>query len=181
MSVVSEPGRVEELKSWYALYTMPRTEKKADARLLLKGKKTFLPLIPSIRTWSDRKKKIFLPLIPGFVFVHCTHEEVFDCLAVQGVLGVIRYMGKPARVRDHEIQQIRILLKDPESIESVENFIMKEGEPVRVICGPFTGLIGKCIRVQGKSNVLIELHALQSIVKVNIPMAFLEPEALKVA
>lgn len=181
MNVVHEPGRLNDIRSWYALYTMPRAEKKADARLAVQGKTTFLPLIPSVRTWSDRKKKISLPLIPGFVFVHCTHEEVFECIQAQGVLGVIRYLGKPAKVRDVEIQQIRILLKEPESIETVRPIDLTEGESVIVTCGPFAGLKGKCVRFQGKCKVVIELNTLQSAVEVNIPMAFVQPIGLKVA
>lgn len=181
MSVVSAKSRLSELKSWYAIYTMPRSEKKVEARLSLRGKVTYLPLISSIRTWSDRKKKITLPLIPGFIFVFCTEAEVFDCLHVQGALGVLRYLGKPARVRETEIQLIRILLQEPESIAGVKSNELVVGEDVRVICGPFIGLMGKCLRFQGQCKVVIEIRSLRSLVEVNIPLAYLERVGLKVA
>lgn len=55
--------------AWFALYTMPRTEKKVHARLASKGVDVYLPLVTTVRQWSDRKKKVQVPLIPSIVFV----------------------------------------------------------------------------------------------------------------
>ena len=181
MSVLIESGADKEVKCWYALRTMPRAEKKVNTRLLDHNHTTFLPLIPTIKQWSDRKKKVDIPLIPGFVFVRCTREELLDCMRTQGVAGIIRYLGKPAKVKEFEIAQLKILIKAPESIALINFESILPGEEVTVIYGPFAGLKGKCIRTQGQYKVIVELKTLCSKVEVNIPIKFLDIYHLKVA
>ena len=168
------PKSEENSLQWYAIFTMPRSEKKVAERLISKGFEIYLPLMPSFRTWSDRKKKIWVPLLPGFIFVKITENEVFESLNVQGALGILRYMGKPARVRDFEINNLRILLKEPDYINSIEPIDVIEGEEIEVIRGPFIGLIGKCIRIQGKFRIIVEIEALGRLIEVNVPLSFLE-------
>jgi transcription antitermination factor NusG len=167
-------------KHWYAIYTMPRTEKKVEARMKSRDMEVYLPLIPTIRVWSDRKKKIEIPLIPGFVFVRNTPEAIFEAMDVEGALGIIRYMGKPAKIRDVEMNNIRILLKEPDFINVLDQSIdLTDGDDVEVVNGPFIGLIGKCIRMQGKFRMVIEVEALKSVIEVNVPLAFLQPSLHK--
>ena len=62
-------SNVEDKKDWYAIYTMPRSEKKVYNRIIESGIEAYLPLLTTVRIWSDRKKKVSLPLIPSFVFI----------------------------------------------------------------------------------------------------------------
>ena len=50
---------------WYAVYTRPRSEKKALITLSEDGYEVYLPLKKTLRQWSDRKKWIEFPLIPS--------------------------------------------------------------------------------------------------------------------
>ena len=59
-------------RNWYALYTMPRTEKKVEQRLQQKNIEVYLPLIDSVRIWTDRKKKIQSGAEGGIVFLKNT-------------------------------------------------------------------------------------------------------------
>ena len=54
-------------ENWYAIYTMPRAEKKVYERLVDIGVTSYLPLVTTIRIWSDRKKKVTSPLISSYV------------------------------------------------------------------------------------------------------------------
>lgn len=174
---VEEKKRTEGAVYWFALYTMPRTEKRVKERLDARGWHTFLPLIPSVRTWSDRKKKVSIPLIPGFIFVECTEEEVFDALLVEGVLNVIRYMKRPAKVRSYEINNIRILLQEPSYmnlLDESDKILIGEGDWVEVVRGPFVGVQGRCVRSQGKCRLVVEIKALGSMIEVNVPLSFVE-------
>lgn len=94
--------------NWYAIYTKPRAEKKVFERLALSGFNAYLPLVTSIRVWSDRKKKIVTPLISSYVFVNSNYDELFSALTIQGTSGILRYLGKPAIIRDHEIENLKI-------------------------------------------------------------------------
>ena len=166
---------------WYVLYTRPRAEKKVFGKLESLGFEVYLPLIPSIRVWSDRKRKVHIPLIPGFIFIHTQINALLPVLQCAGVVRVLCHLGKPAKVRLCEIDNLKILMKDP-SVLSVTNMeMLKEGEEIEVIRGPFVGLTGYCIRYQGKHRVVVKIESLGSIVEVNIPLSFLEKRQMSIA
>ena len=52
-SVQNETG-----PKWYAVYTRPRFEKQVGQRLLEDGIEAYVPLIKTMRQWSDRKKVV---------------------------------------------------------------------------------------------------------------------------
>lgn len=169
-----------ELK-WFALYVMPRSEKKILHKLLQKGVVSYLPLTDSIRIWSDRKKKIKLPLIPGILFIHGTQKELITALETPGVVSVIRYMGKPARIRDYEIENLRIITRQADGYTLLEDKHFEAGDMVMVTQGSFYGLLAQYIRTQGKHRVVVEINALNSFIEVNVPISFLEKINKKVA
>jgi len=43
-------------KNWHALYVSSRTEKKVMQTLLSKNIEAYVPLVKTMRQWSDRKK-----------------------------------------------------------------------------------------------------------------------------
>ena len=52
-----------EEKKWYVIKTTSRSEKKVAERIDAIGVQSYLPLMQSIRQWSDRKKKIYFLII----------------------------------------------------------------------------------------------------------------------
>lgn len=135
----------------------------------------------SIRIWSDRKKKIKIPLITGIVFIHISAEELTTALATAGVVNVIRYMGKPALVRDFEIENLKIITRQSDGFTLLEDKQFEEGETVMVVQGSFYGLLAQYVRAQGKHRVVVEIKSLQSFIEVNVPVSFLEKVNKKVA
>ena len=160
--------------NWYAIYTKPRAEKKVFERLALSGFNAYLPLITSVREWSDRKKKIVTPLISSYVFVNTNYDELFSALTIQGTSGILRYLGKPAIIRDHEIENLKILMNDSEQFSILENNIFEKGEEVEVIKGPFTGLVGQSVSLQGRHRIIVEIEAMGSKMAVNVPLGFVK-------
>ena len=49
--------------NWYVVKTNSRAEKKVYERLEFLGLEVYLPLVITIKQWSDRKKKVEVPLI----------------------------------------------------------------------------------------------------------------------
>ena len=99
-------------QKWYVVYTKHLSEKKVAERLTSLGVIHYLPVYTTIRQWSDRKKKIEKPLINSVVFVQTNERGLNDLYSVQGIQGVLKYLGRPAIVQEHEIQNLRILLQD---------------------------------------------------------------------
>lgn len=160
--------------NWYALRSNSRAEKKVAQRLIENGFETYLPLVTTMKMWSDRKKKVQIPLIPSFVFIKTAKDDLFDTLNLQGVAGVLRFLGKPAIIKEHEINNMKILLNEMDQVKLITNDRLKKGEEVEVIQGPFIGLLAEAIEIKGKYRVVVNIASLGTTFSVNIPMSFVE-------
>ncbi|MFY9311376.1 MAG: UpxY family transcription antiterminator [Bacteroidia bacterium] len=173
-----DSNNLNNSNNWYAIYTKPRTEKKVYERMLLKGYNAYLPLVTSIREWSDRKKKVVTPLISGYVFVNINKDNLFETMNIQGTLGVLRYLGKPAIVREEEIENLKILLNDTENFCELKNVSFEKGEQIEVVNGLFKGLKGYSVNIQGKHRIIVEVEAIGSRLAVNVPLDFVRKLAV---
>lgn len=175
MTAVSDYNGIKNATSnWYAVYTMPRTEKKVEQRLIDKGFEVYLPLVSTIRMWSDRKKKVKMPLIPGYIFIQSEEKTLFESLSVQGALGIIRHLGKPAKIRDYEIENLKLLQKEPNQFQAIHHMDIKQDQLVKITYGPLQGMIGKCIRTQGKFQVVISIQSIGHSFQVSVSSSHLE-------
>ena len=93
---------VENL-NWYAIFTKPRSEKKVFQRMLDQDIEAFLPLVKTVRQWSDRKKTVEVPLISSYIFVCMEEKDLYKTLPIQGTVNVLKHLGKPAKIRTVEI------------------------------------------------------------------------------
>ena len=107
-----------DLKKWYAVYTKPRWEKKVNALLLAKGIETYCPLNKVRKKWSDRIKLVEEPLFKSYVFVHINEVDYSRVRMVNGVLNYVYWNGKPAVIRDREINTIKKFMNEYENVES---------------------------------------------------------------
>jgi len=135
-----------ERAHWYVIKTKQNSEKRVQERLEAMGFTSFLPLFQTIRQWSDRKKKIKVPLIPSHLFVYCSPTELRNVYAVQGIVSVLSEFGKPAAVREHEINNMRIFCALNVEPEFVPLEQLEKGTEVEVTEGHFAGLIGVVIK-----------------------------------
>lgn len=173
--MIEKKQETEKDKSvWYACYTHPKSEKKVDERLKEEGFTSFLPQITVIKQWSDRKKKVQIPLIPSIIFVKIEPLELSNVLKVYGVSNVVRYLGKPAIIKDFEIENLKIITEHKPEFQNVTGFQFDKGSIVRVTKGQLAGLIGTSVRHQGKYKVLIELEKLESKILLIVPVSYLE-------
>jgi transcription antitermination factor NusG len=109
----------EKKKTWYAVYTKPRWEKKVDARLNDQGMESYCPLNRVRKKWSDRMKWVDEPLFKSYVFVHVYPDEQTKVRMVDGVLNYVYWLGKPAVVKDSEIEDIRRFLDEHSDVQVV--------------------------------------------------------------
>ena len=62
-------------KYWFALYTKPRNEFKAEQQLTAAEIINYLPTLTLVKKWSDRKNKVTEPLLRGYIFIYANEEE----------------------------------------------------------------------------------------------------------
>jgi len=166
-------SKPEEIHYWYAIFTKPRSEKKVLQRMLDYEIEAFLPLIKTIRQWSDRKKTLEVPLIPSYVFVKMPEKDLYKTLPIQGTVNVLKHLGKPAKIRDVEIENLRILSGNGSDHQVTNKIDISSGDEVEVINGPFMGLIATCVNDGKNHRVIVNIDALGSCFNVNIPLSFL--------
>jgi len=142
-------------KNWLVIYTRPRWEKKVDLLLQSQGIESFCPVRKVENQWADRKKIVELPLFCSYVFVNINSREEFKVRQTLGVLNFIYYMGKPAKVRESEIDKIRNALVYCPDLEVVDMRTISIGDRVSIQNGLFTNQQGKVIKVQGKSVLMV--------------------------
>jgi len=162
-------------KKWYALYTKPRWEKKIDTVLVRKGIESWCPLQKIERQWSDRKKIIEDPLFKSYVFVRIDDTERTNVLMTDGVLNFVYYLGKPAVIKDAEVDLIKKYLAEKDAsifIISQEGF--KEETKIKVNHGVFMGNEGTVLR-GGKKKVYVKLESLGQVMVVEFPAEYLSP------
>ena len=94
------------------VYTIPRWEKKVALLLLTKGIDHYCPLNKVTKQWSDRRKIVIEPLFKGYVFVRVKELEKWEIKNVEGILNYVYWQGKPAVVKDKEIDTIKKFLQE---------------------------------------------------------------------
>jgi transcription antitermination factor NusG len=105
--------------NWYVLYTKPRWEKKVDRVLKEKGIISYCPLNKVRKKWSDRYKIIEEPLFKSYDFVFITPEDMEKVRAVNGVVNFVYWNGRPAKVKDWEIDNIKRFMNEFLQVEAI--------------------------------------------------------------
>ncbi|AEW01597.1 antitermination protein NusG [Niastella koreensis] len=135
---------------WYALYTRPRWEKKVSDLLGGKQIENYCPMQKIERNWSDRKKIILEPLFKSYVLVRLAPKAHIPVLQTDGVIGFVTFQGKPAVIRDEEIDIVKQFLRDYEHIQ-VERIDVNINDAVTIINGPLEQQTGQVMEVNNRS------------------------------
>lgn len=158
-------------KSWYAVYTNSRAEKKVQLELEYQGIEHYLPLHKKLRQWSDRKKWVEVPLISGYIFVHITLADYDRVLRTPNVVTYVRFEGKAAVIPPEQIEIIRRLLRQTEIEVEVSRENFSEGDEIEVIGGPLMGIMGKLVSFKGKKRVAVQLEQLNLSLTITLPLS----------
>lgn len=159
--------------NWYVAYVHSRSEKKVAERLTKHHIHHFLPLVKTVRQWSDRKKTVSIPLFNGYIFVFGTAETLSQIRMISGVVNYIYANGKPAIISEKEIQTIRQFIESGiPLISSGESFA--PGEQVRIIGGPLMHTLGELVDVRNEKQFIVRIELIQQVIMLKIPAGFLE-------
>ncbi|HTR30427.1 MAG TPA: UpxY family transcription antiterminator [Puia sp.] len=143
-------------KNWYVVYTKPRWEKKVYAFMTERGIEAYCPLNRVRKRWSDRIKWVEDPLFKSYVFVKVTEADFVPVRTIPGVVNFVYWLGKPAIVKNKEIEVIRKFLNDYKEVWSEPVDIQRDATVV-IRKGAFMDKEGKVVRVvNNKVRVLIE-------------------------
>jgi transcription antitermination factor NusG len=142
--------------NWYVVYSKPRWEKKVYTTLMDNNIEAYCPMNKVRRKWSDRLKWVDEPLFKSYVFVHIREEEQIHVRATSGVVNFVYWLGKPAIVKDKEIELIRKFLDDYTEVQVIP-LDLQVNSRITIRRGAFMNKRAKVIRLlNNKVQVIIE-------------------------
>jgi len=171
----SSPGDAmgaETQRLWLAAYTRARHECTVARQLEHKHVEFLLPTYTQLSRWSDRVKRVLAPLFPSYVFVHVTNDERVRVLQTAGVVSVVSVAGKPAPLRDDEVEMLRACMARPNDVEPYP--FLRVGQRVRVKHGPFAGWEGILACKKNATRLVVSIERIMQSVAVNLDGAEVE-------
>lgn len=160
---------------WYALSAKSRQERIASTALSALGKNVFLPLTVELHQWSDRKQIVSVPLFPGYLFIRTDpwRNSKVSVLKAPGVVNFVGNQTGPLPIPDGEIENIRTIFQ--RRVTCTPHIYLKEGDLVRIVRGPLTGIEGTLLRYGAKTQLVISINIIQRSVAVVVPERDVEP------
>ncbi len=143
-------GFMDENKNWYAVYTRPRWEKKVADLLTKKKIESYCPINRMLRQWSDRKKLVKEPLFTSYIFVRVSMSEMISVKRTHGIINLVYWLGKPAVIRDSEIELIRKFLCEHVNVK-LEKTKISTDDKIRILKGPLINIEGQVLSIKGKT------------------------------
>jgi transcription antitermination factor NusG len=117
--------------------------------LLEKGFESYCPLNKVRRKWSDRVKIVEEPLFKSYVLVKVNEEDRTAVRMTSGVINFVYWEGKPAVIKEKEINAIRRFLNEYENVE-VQPMNLQIHQRVKITTGPLMDQEGEILSVQRK-------------------------------
>ena len=136
-------------KYWYAVYTKPRWEKKIAEVLTKRKFENYCPLNKVQRQWHDRKKIIYEPLFTSYVFVKAEEGQQTELKNVDGIINLVYWLGKPAKISNEEINTIKKFLNDYGNVQ-LERAKVNVHDTVRILGGPLMDQEGSIVSISNK-------------------------------
>ena len=178
-------------KTWYVFRASYGREDKAADFIINDGTYAYVAKRMVRNSINNRPKMVQESLIPNLLFIYTSVEKADQYVKHTPDLSFLTYYYNHL---EHTSQQ-----KNPPltiSCHEMENFIratqsmnehlmyvieaqchFKSGDPVKVIDGPFKGVVGKVARVSGQQRVIVDLSNVGSIATAYIPTAFIQTMA----
>jgi transcription antitermination factor NusG len=136
----------------------------------------FLPTVALARRWADRTRTVAFPLFPGYVFARFALTQLHTVISVPGLATVVRFGRRPVPVRAQDIENIRrvaaafsVIGRKPDP----QPFM--KGDEVRVVGGPFEGVVGMVVEVRGNRRLLAGIRTIGLSVSIDVDISVLEP------
>lgn len=138
------------------MYTKPRWEKKVHKFFDEKGLKNYCPLNKVRKKWSDRIKVVEEPLFKSYVFVQVSEDEKTKVRMTNGVVNFVYWQGKPAVVKEKEINIIKKFLNEYENVIA-QPITLKSDMKIKIQQGVFMDSEATITKVlSNKVQVIIE-------------------------
>lgn len=178
-------------KQWFVLRaTYGRTE-KALGYFQAKNVETYLPMHYVVKIVNGNRKLIKEPLLPNIIFAYMTREKTYEFVKKPALTAswIKYYTDKTKPVEPETGKNPPVIIPDNEmtnfikltSVNSEHIMVLppkrchfKKDDLVRIIEGPFTGVVGRVGRAAGQQRVFVVLEGLCNVATAYIPNDFIQ-------
>lgn len=141
-----EASQGDSERRWWCLHARPRQEKSAARHLQARRISYYLPQVfRESRTPAGRRIRSLVPLFPGYLFLLGDDRQRVEALKGNHLANVLEVSDQTGLV--HDLRQIHQMLTSGILVAPEPTFPV--GTRVRVINGPFMGLVGTIVRRRG--------------------------------
>jgi transcriptional antiterminator NusG len=171
----SESWGTQEQAAWYAIYTRSHFENLVADQLTARGFSLFLP---QRGVWSKRlRTSRVVPMFPGYLFIHHGMEKrsYIEILKARGVVRVLEGgWNRLTPIADVEMEGIQQVVNA--GVPVSPHMYFNQGDRVRVLDGPLTGLEGIFVRDKpNKGRLVVSINLLRTSVAVEVDSALVAP------
>lgn len=129
----------------------------------------YCPLNKVKKQWADRKKIVYEPLFTSYVFVHISNQELIPVKETEGIVNFVCWQGKPAAIRQEEIEAIKQFLKEHGTVSVERVDTINPNDRIQIVHGPLMMREGKVVEVRHKTvKVLIPSIGFNLVAEVEI-------------
>ena len=121
------------------------------------GLEAFCPKVSVVKQWSDRKKRVSQPLIPSYVFVKIKEQDRELVFNVPGVVRYLFFLGKPAIIKESEINAMKETLNH--DFKEVGVMDLEKGQKFTIEEGTFKGQEATFLEQKG-NKIILRLESL---------------------
>ena len=149
---------------WFVLFTKPNCEINVANALEGIGIRSYCPVYKKVKQYSDRIKKVDTPLLPSYVMDKIDNKDRNRVFNIPGIVRYVFWLGKPAIVRESEIELMEKYLSG--IYHGISTTGMKKGKNFTIPAGPFKGQTGKLVSLF-KNKIKLEIPSLGFLVTLN--------------
>ena len=163
---------------WYVVMTQSGKEQFAAENLTHQGFRSFLPRQTTTYRHSRRTSTRLTPVFPQYLFVILDPAKQ-RWRAVNGTLGVrnlISSVDGPMPIRAGVVESMLVAC-DRKGVIQLQTTSLKPGDRVRLLAGPFAGMLGslQSLNASGRVRLLLEIMSGKILASADVNSISLEP------
>ncbi len=161
---------------WYAVHTHARAEFKAHEHLCRQNYQAYLPRYAKVVRHARRTHRVLRPMFPSYLFVtlDLTVQGWRSIRSTIGIADIVRFGDHPASLPPGFIESLTSQEDNEGNIHFALSNRLKCGDPVAILSGPFSRLVGVCEKMNEDERIAILLDLLGRKVRVRLDIEAVE-------